>query len=316
MDYAEYENIFDVKSLNLDQLGAFVTVIARGSFSGAAEHLGLTQPAVSLQVRQLEKRLGTALIERVGRRARPTAAGAELLDHAARIDATVSAALEAVGRHAAGTVGRVRLGTGATACIFLLPPLLGRLRRAHPNLEITVTTGNTPEIVKAVEENLIDLALVTLPCAGRMLEITPVLDDGFVAIAPRDMVLPARLTAAALAQLPVLLFEPGGNTRRLVDAWFAQGGIALNPVMSLGSVEAIKEMVAAGLGCAVLPGMALRRQAEHGFQVRALTPPLKRRLALVMRRDKRLHRGLKATHDALMALSDDAMRKGDAHDGA
>ena len=152
MDYAEYENIFDVKSLNLDQLGAFVTVIARGSFSGAAEHLGLTQPAVSLQVRQLEKRLGTALIERVGRRARPTAAGAELLDHAARIDATVSAALEAVGRHAAGTVGRVRLGTGATACIFLLPPLLGRLRRAHPNLEITVTTGNTPEIVKAVEE--------------------------------------------------------------------------------------------------------------------------------------------------------------------
>jgi DNA-binding transcriptional LysR family regulator len=292
-----------MQSLNLDQLGAFVTVIERGSVSAAAEHLGLTQPAVSLQVRQLEKRLGATLIERVGRRARPTAAGAELLDHAGRIDAAVSGALEAVARHATGTMGRVRLGTGATACIFLLPPLLGRLRRAHPNLEITVTTGNTPDIVKAVEENLIDLALVTLPTAGRMLEITPLIDDAFVAIAPHGMALPARVTAAVLAELPVLLFEPGGNTRRLVDAWFAQGGIALHPVMSLGSVEAIKEMAAAGLGCAVLPGMAIREGAEHGFQVRTLSPPLKRKLALVVRRDKRLHRGLKAARDALMALS-------------
>src|SRR5688500_9032028 len=114
-----------MQGLNLDYLKAFVTVIEQGSFSAAAERLGLTQPAVSLQVRQLERKLNTTLTERVGRKVRPTAAGAELLGHAESIDAVVSAAIEAVTRHASGTIGRVRLGTGATACIFLLPPLLG-----------------------------------------------------------------------------------------------------------------------------------------------------------------------------------------------
>ncbi|HYG84758.1 MAG TPA: LysR family transcriptional regulator [Azospirillum sp.] len=291
-----------MQSVNLDYLRAFVTVIEHGSFSAAAERLGLTQPAVSLQIRQLEKRLGTALVERVGRKARPTAAGTELLAHADAIDAAVSSAVEAVARHASGTMGRVRLGTGATACIFLLSPVLGELRKTYPSLEITVTTGNTADIVKAVEENLIDIALVTMPAAGRMLEVTPVLDDEFVAIAPRDMALPARLTAACVSKLPLLLFEPGGNTRRLVDRWFANANVTLSPVMSLGSVEAIKAMVAAGLGCAILPGMAMPGERQSDFVVRPLSPRLHRRLAVVIRRDKRLYRGLKVTLDALLGL--------------
>src|SRR5688500_8098456 len=102
-----------MRSLNLDYLRTFVTVIELGSFSAAAERLRLTQPAVSLQVRQLEKKLETALVERVGRKAKPTAAGAELLAHADRIAAAVSSAIEAVARHASGAMGRIRLGTGA-----------------------------------------------------------------------------------------------------------------------------------------------------------------------------------------------------------
>lgn len=293
-----------MQSLNLDQLRTFVTVIDCGSFSAAAVRLGLTQPAVSLQVRQLEQRLGSRLIERVGRKARTTAAGAELLDHAGRIDAAVTSALEAMARHASGAMGRVRLGTGATACIFLLPPILGELRRTYPNLDITVSTGNTADIVKAVDENLIDIGLVTMPASGRMLDITPVLDDEFVVVAPPGMTLPARVTATALSQLPVLLFEPGGNTRRIADEWLARSGVELKPIMSLGSVEAIKEMVGAGLGCAVLPGMAIRRDRDHGFQVRSLSPPLHRRLAVVIRRDKRLYHGLKDIFLALKRLSD------------
>ncbi|ETR77128.1 LysR family transcriptional regulator [Afipia sp. P52-10] len=289
-----------MKSLNLDYLRTFLDVLELGSFSAAAERLSLTQPAVSLQIRQLEQRLGVRLIERIGRRAQPTAAGAALAGYASEIDALSARAIEEVARHAKGVAGRVRIGTGATACIFLLPPILRDLRRKFPALQITVSTGNTADIVKAVDENSIDVALVTLPAAGRMLEITPVLDDEFVVIAPRTMQLPQRLTPQALAALPILLFEPGGNTRRISDDWFRQSGIALKPVMSLGSVEAIKELVRAGLGCAVLPGMAVQ-QAKHRKEliVRPLTPKLHRTLALVIRRDKPLHRGLK---DVVLAL--------------
>lgn len=296
-----------MRDFNLDQLQTFCDVVALGSFTAAAERLKLSQPAVSLQIRQLERRLGVVLIERVGRRARPTVAGVELLGHAGRIEAVVSAALDGMARHATGAMGRVRLGTGATACTFLLPPILRELRRRFPTLEITVSTGNTSDMVKAIDENLLDLGLVSLPVSGRILEITPVLEDEFVVIAPPEMRLPARVTAAALSGLPVLLYEPGGNTRRIADEWFARGGVSLKPVMSLGSVEAIKEMVGAGLGCAVLPGMAVSKDRNRdSFVVHPLSPRLHRTLAVVIRRDKLLHRGLRETVKALKALSEGA----------
>ena len=106
-------------SLNLDQLRSFRDVIELGSFSAAAERANLSQPAISLQVRALEQRLGVRLIERVGRQAKPTVAGIELLDYADRIEAAVAAAHDAMARHATGAMGRVRLGTGATACAIL-----------------------------------------------------------------------------------------------------------------------------------------------------------------------------------------------------
>ena len=296
-----------MRDLNLDHLQTFSDVIALGSFTAAAEKLKLSQPAVSLQIRQLERRLGVLLIERIGRRARPTAAGVELLGHVGQIEAVVSAALDGMARHATGAMGRVRLGTGATACTFLLPPILGELRRRFPTLEIMVSTGNTSDMIKAIDENLLDVGLVTLPVSGRILEITPVLEDEFVVIAPPEMSLPARVTAAALSGLPVLLYEPGGNTRRIADEWFARDGVSLKPVMSLGSVEAIKEMVGAGLGCAVLPGMAVSKdKSRDSFVVRPLSPRLHRTLAVVIRRDKLLHRGLRETVKALKALSEGA----------
>ncbi len=289
-----------MRTLNLNHLRTFVDVIELGSFSAAAERLNLSQPAVSLQIRQLEERMGVPLIERVGRKARPTAAGSELLEHAGRIDEVVAAAIDGMAKHVKGAMGRIRLGTGATACIFLLPPVLRDLRQRFPTLEITVSTGNTADIVRAVDENTIDIALVTLPASGRMLEVTPVLDDEFVVIAPPDMRLPACVTPSALAELPVLLFEPGGNTRRIADEWFARGGTALKPVMSLGSVEAIKELVGAGLGCAVLPRMAVRNDRDRGsLIIRSLSPKLHRTLAIVMRRDKPLYRGLREIVSAL-----------------
>lgn len=296
-----------METLNLDQLRAFVDVVELGSFSAAADRRRLSQPAVSLQVRQLEKRLGVKLIERVGRRAMPTPAGVDLLQHAGHIDAAVSAALQDLGRHTSGGAGRVRLGTGATACMHLLPPVLVRLRRAFPDLDIAVRTGDTPDIAKAVEENRLDVGFVTLPVSGRMLDVTPVLDDELVAIertAPTRGAhvdpLPARVTADALARRTLLLYESGGRTRSLVDAWFERAGHRLMPSMSLGSVEAIKELVAAGLGCAVLPRMAMKpAESTRTLVVRSLSPVLSRTLAIIVRRDKPLSWALRETIAAL-----------------
>lgn len=291
-----------MRRLNLDQLATFAKVAETGSFSAAAEKLGLTQPAVSLQIRQLEKRLGAALLERAGKKARPTAAGSELLGHADRIDAAVASAIESVARHASETIGHVRLGTDNTVTIFLLPPVLGALRKRYPGLEISVSTGNAADIVKAVEENRIDLALATLPVSGRALEVSPVIEDAIVAIAPRDMALPQRLTAANLAKLPLLLSQPGSASRRITDRWFARGNATINPAMTLGSAEAIKAMAIAGLGCGILPEMAVGKEGREAFVVRELSPRLHRTLGVVIRKDKRLSKGLKAAYDALLGL--------------
>lgn len=291
-------------NLKLGQLQTFAAVIDCGSFSAAADRLQLSQPAVSLQVRQLERHFRTRLIERVGRRATPTAAGVELLGHARSIEETVGAALDGMAAHASGALGRVRIGTGATACIYLLPPILRDLRRRFPSLDITVRTGNTVDVLRDLDENALDVGLVTLPAPGRSFEVTPVLDDAFVAIASADdPPLPKRVSPATLAKRPVVLYEAGGNTRRVVDQWFARAGVALTPVMDLGSIEAIKELVGAGLGCAVLPGCAVRNLPPDAPIVsRPLSPKLNRTLALVIRRDKVLTKGLREMMAAVESL--------------
>lgn len=298
-----------MRGFNLDHLQTFADVVRLGSFSAAAARLNLTQPAVSLQVRQLEQKLGMKLIERVGRTATPTAAGRALLQHAGGIDAAVNAALEEVAQHGRSVTGRVRIGIGATACIHILPPILSDLRRRFPQLDLMVNTGNAPEILRAIEDNSLDLGLVTLPpktksqSLGRALDATPLIDDDFVAIAVKGTKLPEAVTPAVLAAQPLVIPEPGGNTRSLIDNWFAAGGLVPKAGMELDSVEAIKQLVGAGLGCSVLPGMALATpESRRGLEVRALKPKLTRQLALVLRRDKPLSRGLRETVAALQKL--------------
>jgi DNA-binding transcriptional LysR family regulator len=293
-----------MRGLNPDHLRTFADVIELGSFSAAADRLSLTQPAVSLQVRQLERRLGVRLIERVGRRAAPTAAGLDLLDHVRNVDAALTAALDAMAFHASGTAGRVRLATGATACIHVLPPVLRSLRDRFPSLEIVVSTGNTTQILRSLEDNRVDVGLVTLPAPGRMFQVTPVIDDEYVVVFAADMAMPSAATAAALTKVPVVLYAPGAHTRRAVDDWFMRAGLALKPVMELGSVEAIKKLVEAGLGCGVLPRMAITADDRRGrLAIRPLTPRLYRKLGIVLRRDKPLNRGLREVVGAIAGLA-------------
>jgi DNA-binding transcriptional LysR family regulator len=285
--------MFEMRDLpNLDHLAMFRSVIELGSFSAAADRAGISQPAVSLQIRQLERQQGANLIERVGRRATPTAAGIELLAYVRSIEATVAEMRDGMARFSNRAAGRLRIGTGATACTYLLPTILRKLRGKFPFVEIVVTTGNTSDIARAVEENRIDVGLVTLPAAGRILEVTPLVHDEFVCISRRELALPQSITPSTLADVPIILFEPGGNTRRIADDWLAAEGHLLKPIMSLGSVEAIKALVGAGLGCAIVPSMAVQKAAAN-LASRSLTPPLFRELAVIVRRDKPQHRALK-----------------------
>jgi DNA-binding transcriptional LysR family regulator len=281
--------------------------IARhGSFSRAAESLRLSQPAVSLHMRQLEARCGTALLERVGKRAFPTPAGTVLLEHAGRAFAELEAAEEALRQLRGVVAGRLRLGTSATASIHLLPPLLRRMRARFPELELIVVTGNAPEIAAAVAANELDVGLVTLPVGGRQLQVTPLLLDPLVAVGPPGQRWPrgGALTAGELARHPLIVYERGGTIRRVIDAWFRRGGARPRVVMELGNEEAIKKLVGAGLGISVSPAMAVRAEARAGaLSLRPLSPPLGRRLGLVRRRDKPETAALRVFVTAVTALA-------------
>lgn len=294
-----------MKPLNLTQIQTFLDVVELGSFSAAADRIGLSQPAVSLQIKELERHLRVKLVERIGKRVQPTPAGLSFTQYAKSLIELNRAAAEEMKRYAGGTRGCVRIGTGATACIYLLPPTLKHLRQRFPGLEIIVTTGSTSEFVKAVEENSIDLALVTLPVSSRALEVIPILEDEFVAIGSSTRSMPDAVDVGFLALQPLILFEPGGSTRFVSDTWLrSQGKEALKAVMSLGSVEAIKEIVRADLGCAIVPRMSVKdRSGSADLNVRSLIPRLHRTLAIITRRDKTLHPGLRETLGALRAIT-------------
>ncbi|MHB9591047.1 LysR family transcriptional regulator [Enterobacter mori] len=281
-------------TLNLGYLATFRLVIQRGSFSAAADVLGISQPAVSLQIRQLEQFLQTRLVERTGRGIKATAAGQALLVHGERIEQAVDETLRSVSAFNHDVSGTITLGTGATACIHLLPPLLQQLRSDYPLLRVGVTTGNTLDIVRAIEENRLDMGLVTLPVSGRALDVMPVMDEEFVFIASQaQQAMFTDLRPDALHTLPLIAFESGSGTQALIDGWFEASGLTIAPAMQLGSIEAIKRMVRSGLGYSIVPKMAVEQKADReGLCVSSLSPVLQRQLAVVMRQDKILSKGI------------------------
>ncbi len=287
----------------LRQLRTFLAVLDSGSVSAAARRLNLTQPAASQQLRQLERALGVRLLERAGGRLVTTAAGNAILPAARRAQAAVADAVAAAAEHRTGTTAEVRMGTGATACIHLLPPVLAALRRRIPGLGVTITTGNTPDILRRLETGELDIALITLgPALSRSLISVRLLADPLMGVLPATLVPDsARLSPLQLAHLPLVLYEPGGTTRALIEAWFRRASVTPRPVMELGSVEAIKAVVAGGLGASVLPCLALRDPMPD-IVIRPLRPALMRQLGYVVRREKIMDRGMRAMVESLDSL--------------
>lgn len=293
-----------MRSLNIDQLSTFLAVVENASFSAAARALHLTQPAVSMQVKELEARLGVQLLARAGRNVAPTPAGRDLVVHARQLLREIDRTLATMTRHREGGLGRVRIGASTTALIYHLPPVLNRLRREHPEVELEIASGTTAQIADRLERNELDLGLVTLPVASDALEVTPLVTEPLVAIfsatakkVPRE-VTPALLTASA----PVLEL-PTAQVRRLIDRWLARAGEVSRPMIELDNLEAIKTVVAAGLGVSIVPIVAVTgARKDVRLTVRPLAPPLVRTLAVLSRRGEAIGGAEAAVRHELLRL--------------
>ena len=289
-----------MRSLNPDQLKTLIEVVEHGGFSAAARRLHLSQPAVSLQVRELEDRLGVKLVERIGKRAYASAAGAELIGHARLIGSASDRAVEAMRRFKDGWLGRERLGASATALTYRLPPVLRSLRERYPNLELVVSTGSTTGVIERMLENRIDIGLVTLPVQEKTLTVIRVLDDELVAILPPgERGAGLAIAAKELARYPLIMEFKRARTAKLVSDWLAAQGQVIRPAMEIESIEAITQCVGAGLGAAIVPAVAV---PARGVVVRPLRPRLRRTLAVIQRNDKPDEPALRYVRDALLTL--------------
>ena len=300
-----------MRNLNLDQLRSLIEVVERGSFTEAAKRLHLTQPAISQQIRELERRCGLRLVERVGKRAFATSAGRELIMRGQRIIADAEHALVAVRQHKEGTAGRVHIGTGPTALVYLLPPALRKLRDTHPGIEVVITSGTTHTIAEGLLSNALDIGFTALPVESKELNVVPVRTDPMVAILPAtDEAIPDKLTPADVASRPLILEYQRVPHRQLSRAWLQAGGVAVRPIMEFDSIEAIKSAVSAGLGMAIVPGPAITHGPPlNSIVVRPLHPPLARTLGLVQRKGRAESPALKLVRATILALQSDEIRQ-------
>jgi DNA-binding transcriptional LysR family regulator len=291
-----------MRGLNLDQLRALLEVIERGSFSAAARRLNLTQPAVSLQIRELERRFGVRLIERLGKQAHATAPGRELADAAQRIFRECGVADAAMRRFREGWVGRAHVGTTLTTMIYRLPPVMRKVRLDHPGIDLVVTNMPTKNCIESIIQNKVDLALVNLPVEGRQLRITPLCQETMVAIFPagtRDV--PDEITPDYVARQALLVEQPSSAAHPLVLGWLSGQAPSSREPMPLGTVEALKGAVASNLGMAIVPEVAVAMHISD-FIVRPLRPPLQRTLALIEHRYKPNEPALEIVRNALLTL--------------
>jgi DNA-binding transcriptional LysR family regulator len=297
-----------MRSLNLDQLRTLVEVVELGSFSAAARRLNLTQPAVSLQIRELENRMAARLVERTGKRAYATTAGRELIGHAQGIFEAESRAVAALRRHKDGRLGRVHVGAGPAALAYLLLPVLQRLQAAHPTLELAVTTGNTAEITERMARNDIDLGFTGLPVDRAVFDATVIRDMCMVAIFPESGAgLPDVVTPADLARYPLVATQRRSNHARLARDWLRSAGLDFRPAMEIDNIGVIKRVVAVGFGAAIVPEEAVTLgNAVEGLVHRPLDPPVALTLALIRRRSKPNDAALQIVGDAIMTLTEPA----------
>lgn len=257
--------------MEIRQLKAFASIAETRTFTAAAKILHVTQAAISMQIRQLETELGLPLFIRTPRRVMLTEAGERLLDRAHAILREHDAALAEMSELAGAHRGRLRLGSAsAMVSAAPLPDILNELRTLHPQIDITLITGTSDSLVKQILAGELDAAFVSLPVEARNVETELLSGDQLVAIAsPRHPLASQRVISAfALAGEKLILGERGGNTRRLIDEFFAEAGLKPLVVMELSRQAAIKRMVEADMGVGIVPLRSVQEEVTLGRLVR------------------------------------------------
>jgi DNA-binding transcriptional LysR family regulator len=274
-----------MRQLNLDQLRTLVSIADLGTFSAAARALHLAQPTVSLHVSELESRLGAPLIVRGSRRVTPTAAGAALVERARRLLHDADDAVDAVRRQAEGRVGRVRLGTSTGVVVDLLPQVLEALEQHHAGIDVEVSILGSNEAMARLAAGTLDIGLVAVPQPPvRDLVVAHWRSQPMMAFVPQRWKAPKRATPQWLAEQPLIFNDATTHMYRLTMEWFAAAGHSPRARIELNYDAAIRSLVAAGYGAALLPlQQTIDAPLNERLQILPLSPRLVRRLGIAHR---------------------------------
>ena len=245
------------RRITFRQLETFAAVARTGSFTRAAEELHLTQPAVSIQIRQIADTVGLPLFDTSGRETTLTAAGEELLAASRNLDDAWNRFESAIAELKGLRRGRLRVALVTTAKYFL-PRMLGEFCRKYPDIDIELEIANRERIVERLRANRDDLYVMSYPPEDLDITTHPFLANEHVIIAPANHPVAGRRVALAdLAGEPFILREPGSGSRNAIDRHLAATGLRLKVRLSLSSNEAIRDLVASGMGLGVLSRHAL-----------------------------------------------------------
>jgi DNA-binding transcriptional LysR family regulator len=257
--------------MEIRQLRAFIAIAELGTFTAGALRVHVTQAAISMQIRQLENELGAKLFIRAPRRVMLTEAGEQLLQRARQILRDHDAALDEIAELAGAERGRLRIGSAsAMVTTDVLPTLLKEVRKRHARAEITVVSGTSEALVQQILSGEIDIAFVSMPVEARGINTERLTQDQLVAVAsPRHRLAKEKtISAYTLAGENLILGERGGNTRRLIDLFFAQAGVSLHVSMELSRQAAIRRMVEEDMGVGIVPLQTVRDEVEKGRLIR------------------------------------------------
>ncbi|MCW7543454.1 LysR family transcriptional regulator [Aurantimonas litoralis] len=255
-----------MRTLTLRQLRSIQAINEHRTIAAAARQLGLTPPAVTLQVKQLEDDFGLALFDRTNDGMRLTAAGAAVLGSANAIETTLRALSDEIQAIKGVRSGTIRLGVVSTAKYFA-PRLIAAFRRDYPDIEIRLIVGNRLEIIEQLRAYRLDIALMGRPPVEFPIEATVFGDHPLVMIAPPDHPLATarEITRERLLEETIIIREPGSGTRAALAIFFGDHPDALETrTAEMGSNETIKQAVMAGLGIAFISAHTIAFEVETG----------------------------------------------------
>ncbi len=277
--------------LTLRQLRVFGAVARHLSFSRAAEELYLTQPAVSMQIKQLEDNIGLPLFEQLGKKIYLTDAGRELSQYSRSIAQQLKEMEEVLDQLKGLERGRLLVSVVSTAKYFV-PGLLARFQKMHPKVAASIYVANREHVLKHLADNEVDLAILGRPPQGMDLQAEPIMENPLVCVAAPDHPLAKqkRISLSRLAQESFLVREAGSGTRNAMERFFSEHEIPLNRSMEMDTNEAIKAVVGAGLGLSVISLHTCELEVETGRLVVLNVEgfPIVRNWYLVHRTQKRL----------------------------